>query len=252
MNSDLLRMNEEFFDIVSSYYDDMIGFEAALDRRTEALRNIISPDYKNAADFGCGTGLDSISLNRLGLKVSAFDISPGMIAEAELNARKYAPEIRFHNISVTAVPESFYNSFDVAVSLGNTISNIPFTEISAAVNKLYAVLKSGGRLVIQVLNYSALREKNERILNITHKDDTYFIRFYDFLENHINFNILKFNSGNSSKRSLVTTPLYPYTQERLITLLLTNNFRNVASCGSLAMEAFDKKTSRDLVLSAYK
>jgi len=245
-------MEEAFFDSISSFYDDMIGFDAAVSRRTESLRKFIEPAMEYAADAGCGTGIDSISLFQLGLKVRAFDISAGMIEEAEKNIKQAGAKVKFYNTSISGIPRSFDNSFDLAVSLGNTLANIPAGEISFSIQRLYEILTPGGRLLLQILNYEKLKKSNERIINITNKDNNYFIRFYDFFENYINFNILKFDSTDTGKRSLNTTPLYPYSADELNGILQKNNFRKIELFGSLKMDAFDQAKSPDVIISAYK
>src|SRR5574342_215201 len=74
-----MSTNKNFFDSISYFYDEMIGFGISLKNRIDMYKKILSPGLNIAADFGCGTGLDSIALCKNGFKVTAFDISPGMI-----------------------------------------------------------------------------------------------------------------------------------------------------------------------------
>jgi glycine/sarcosine N-methyltransferase len=244
-------MQNIFFDNISSYYDDMIGFDAALERRTAMLQNYILPEMQYAADIGCGTGLDSISLSKLGLKVRAFDISSGMIEKAEKNAERYEAKIKFYNSGFSGIPEMFFSSFDIVVSLGNTIANIPPENISTAVGTIFDILKPGGIGVIQILNYERLKRNNERIVNITKNETDTYIRFYDFLEKNINFNILRFNSENPKKRSMDTVTLYSYTEPELRTLFQQNNFKDIEAYGNLNKDPFSDE-SPDLIITVKK
>jgi len=245
-------MEKMFFNEIASFYDDMIGFDAALERRTAVLQKYISPDMKYAADIGCGTGLDSLSLSRNGLSVRAFDNSDGMLEQAKTNAEKYGIKIKFYNSSFPAIPAIYDSSFDLAVSLGNTIANINRDQINTSLNRLYNILKPGGRSVIQILNFERLKKKNDRIVNITIKENVYYIRFYDFLDGVINFNILRFNADNMKERKLETTTLYPYSSDELAEYFSKNAFSKIEIFGSLDKDNFDKDNSPDIVISAFR
>ncbi len=147
-------------------------------------------------------GVDSISLSQLGLNVTSFDPSLEMINTARTNSEKHNCKIDFHNFSANEIPKTFYNKFDLVVSLGNTFANIPFTKIEKSVAKLFKLLKKDGRVLIQILNYEKILREKERIVNITKKDDEYFIRFYDFGKKDLTFNILKFNADQTSQERI--------------------------------------------------
>jgi glycine/sarcosine N-methyltransferase len=245
-------MDKPFFDSISSFYDDMVGFDAALDRRAGFLQKFVSPGMEYAADIGCGTGLDSISLSRLGLKVRAFDISSGMIEKAEQNAEKYGAKIKFYNAGFDGMPDIFNNSFDLVVSLGNTIANVPSESLNTSISAIYTLLKPGGKAVVQILNYEKLKSNNDRIINITRNETTTFIRFYDFLDKNINFNILRFTTANPKERIMDTVMLYPYSEQELIAYFQKAGFREVETYGSLGMDNYSPAESNDLVLKAIK
>jgi glycine/sarcosine N-methyltransferase len=175
-----------------------------------------------------------------------------MIEQAEKNAEKHGARVKFYNAGYKDIPEMFNESFDIAVSLGNTIANVSSDEIGPAADTLYRILKPGGRVVIQILNYQRIKKNNERIVNITKNETETFIRFYDFLDKNINFNILRFTTDNTKNRSLNTVTLYPYTETELRNLFQQNNFRDIESYGSLNKEGYQSASSPDLIISAFK
>ena len=72
---------ENFYDSISAIYDKMIDFEKNLRLRVNAYKKIF-PNTGEAADIGCGIGLDTIALAMNGHKVAAFDISDNMVNKA--------------------------------------------------------------------------------------------------------------------------------------------------------------------------
>ncbi|MDP4176444.1 MAG: methyltransferase domain-containing protein [Bacteroidota bacterium] len=246
------KTNEIFFDEVSSFYDGMIDFQNSLTRRGELLKNLIDKNITTVADLGCGTGIDSIALAKMGLIVTAFDQSSGMISRAKQNAASEGVKIQFEKSSLNAISKKYALKFDMTLSLGNTLANLEPAKLKTAVNTTYLLLKDKGKLVIQILNYYAILKKQERIINITRKNDFTFVRFYDFYPKFLNFNILTFNTEKPAERNLYTTKLYPYRLEDLAAMIRSAGFRKVKYFGSLSLNKYVKTLSGDLVIVAEK
>lgn len=247
-----MKSNEIFFNNISGFYDGMIGFEEALERRKKLLGQFLIPEMKTAADFGCGSGLDSISLALNNLEVTAFDLSEGMLQQAAENARRTGTLISFKKRSVDNIEEEFFQKFDLVVSLGNTLALLEERKLSRAMRNIYSLLRENGKTVLQILNYNLVVDQGERIVNITNRGEETYVRFYDFLPRHINFNILRFKTNSPKDNSLYTTKLYPHTHTTLLILMRELGFRDIQLYGSLAMDLFKKDESKDLIIVASK
>ena len=247
-----MKSNNSFYNSVSVYYDKMIDFDSSLKKRKELLSGFITPKINLVADVGCGTGVDSISLSQLGLEVTSFDPSIEMIGIAKTNSEKYNCKINFNNFAVDDIPKTFYNKFDMVVSLGNTLANIPFGKIEISVAKLFKMLKKDGSVLIQILNYEKILKEKERIVNITKKNGEYFIRFYDFGKKDLTFNILRFNADQTTKKDLISTKIFPYISKELKKVFKETGFKKIELFGSMDKKVFDLKSSNDLILYAEK
>lgn len=246
------QKNETFFDNISSFYDGMISFKTALERRKSILSKFLNDKIHTAADLGSGSGLDSVSLALSGLSVTAFDQSEGMLAQAKANASAFGLDVQFVKSSIAKINKKFYDRFDIAFSLGNTLANLPPEKLPVALKKIRSVLNENGTAVLQVLNYSQILKENNRIINVTEMDGEIYVRFYDFMPESLNFNILKFKKDMPSERSLYTTKLYPHTKMVFQELLKDAGFRKVNFYGSLGLQKFEKYSSKDLVVVAAK
>jgi ubiquinone/menaquinone biosynthesis C-methylase UbiE len=247
-----MKSNNSFYNSASAYYDKMIDFDSALKKRKILLSNFIDDKIKSVADVGCGTGVDSISLSQLGLDVTAFDPSVEMINTARTNSEKHNCKIDFHNFGANEISKTFYNKFDLVVSLGNTFANIPFTKIDKSFANLFKLLKKDGRVLIQILNYEKILREKERIVNITKKDGEYFIRFYDFGKDGLTFNILKFSADETTMKEVISTKIFPYTAKELKKVFKEVGFKKIELFGSLDKKPFDANASSDLILFAHK
>jgi ubiquinone/menaquinone biosynthesis C-methylase UbiE len=244
--------NKEFFNLIATDYDEMVSFKQSVEKKKEAFKSIIQPWMKTAADLGCGTGADSISLASSGLQVTAFDPSPEMIKAAEENAKKENLKINFHTSPVHSIPESFNNQFDIVVSLGNTFANIEQKHFGESIEKCFELLKNRGQLVIQVLNYEKILSEKKRIVNIREGKENYFIRFYDFNDDEIIFNILIFNKTNPKQSKLFSTNIYPYTTEDFSRELSNTGFNKTEFYADLNFTKFDILHSQDLFIIGEK
>lgn len=247
-----LKSSENFYNDISTFYDEMVGFLSALPRRKELIKKFVTEKTIFAADLGCGTGMDSIALAMNGVTVTGFDVSAEMIEKANKNAKSSSLDISFIKSSIDKIPEKYYNKFDLSVSLGNSLANLNEKMLDMGISKIYKLLKDKGVLVIQVLNYARIIKSGERIVNINSNEDSIYIRFYDFLPTHINFNILKMNKLDYSQRELSTTAIYPHDKKVFLVLLKKNGFRKMKLYGNLDLKQFEKYTSNDLVIIAQK
>lgn len=245
--------NEQFYNHLAGSYDGMINFENALTRRIELLRPFINPEYSTAADIGCGSGIDAISLAKLGLKVVAFDPSEEMLNVAQKNAATFGlSTIEFNKAKAHEIDPLFYGNFDLLTSLGNTLSNIPPNEIETSLRASYQLLKKDRGVVFQIVNYSKLIHENKRILNITKNDLHTYVRFYDFSDSKIMFNILRFETENPAQHNLISTEVFYYSPDQLLTMLNEIGFEEIKLWGSMNRMEYAKEKSGDIVIYAKK
>jgi ubiquinone/menaquinone biosynthesis C-methylase UbiE len=244
--------NEVFYDELASDYDDMISFKKAVEKKKNLLKNFVTDEMKSAADIGCGSGVDSISLSSLGLKVTAFDPSTEMLKIAKANSERMNVKIEFHNYSAENIPNEFDEKFDLVISLGNTFANIPKERFLKSLKRCYDILKPNGQLLIQVLNYEKIVAYKQRIVSITEGADKYFIRFYDFLDEHIIFNILTFNKTEPAQNKLISSKIYPHSRENFESGLERAGFNSVQFYSDFQLAPYNKEQAKDLLVVASK
>jgi glycine/sarcosine N-methyltransferase len=243
---------QKFYDALSSDYDSMINFDSSLLKRTALLNNFIIPGNKAAADLGCGSGLDSIALSHIGYHVTGFDISQSMVNTASANAHRLGVNAEFYSHPIHLIPKQFNNKFSFAVSLGNSLANINRKNLALSFARIYKLLNPGGQLLVQILNYDRILSSKERIVGITEKENTTFIRFYDFEKERTFFNILKIEKGTKINHSLITSEIFPYRMNEFIKIIKGAGFKRVKKYGGLDKSLFDAKRSNDLVITAIR
>jgi glycine/sarcosine N-methyltransferase len=244
-----------FYDWLAPEYDRMTGFDQRFEREMPAFRQIVDRyGIRSAVDAGCGTGFLSVLLARLGITVTAADLSALMLQALEERAAASGLAIRVLASSFQDIGRQVSPPVDAVFCLGNSLPHL-LTEddLRASLRSFAAALRSGGMLVLQTLNYDRILAVRERVQNVREVSGTIYVRFYDFEGELIRFNILtlsrKAGAIGTDLRSIV---LRPVLKEPLLSLLVEAGFPAPVISGSIAGEPFHPETSRDLWVTATK
>jgi glycine/sarcosine N-methyltransferase len=243
-----LSSAQDFYDRLAERYDDMVGFAARVTTETEALRPLTEEfSIRNAVDMGCGTGVHTIGLSSLGVDVTGIDVSPEMLARACAHAEG-RKGIRFIEGDFLSAALKQLHAPDAIFCLGNTLPHIAsITELARILAYWKSCLRPGGRIIVQLLNYERILRQRERIIGIRRGGDAIIIRFYDFTEPRITFNILTIleKEGRMS-HGLQSTLLTPFNADNLRSAALDAGFRDFACHASLQRDSYGSD-AKDLV-----
>ncbi len=237
--------NTEFYNTLSSNYDDMINFENSLKNKMTSLKKFILPGYKTALDLGCGTGTDSISLSKLGLKVDSVDHSNGMLDKAIENAAKFKIKLNPIQSSLSELNLK-KNYYDLIVSLGNTIANINKNELSALLNNINKHINNDAKILFQLVNFARLPSSGTYILNEFESDTLSIIRKYEINPDDIDF-IIEQNSKLKNEKNNIVTKLYPHSAEFFKLFAKDNNLK-IDLFGNLDKAPYVEDESTNLII----
>ncbi len=146
----------------------------------------------------------------------------------------------------------FDNKFDLVVSLGNTFTNIPENELQESLKRSLNILKPNGQMLIQVLNYKKILTDEQRIINVTESDDKFFIRFYDFNDVQVVFNLLTFSKNNISDYKLSSTEIHPHVKEDFESRLKKLGVSDIQLYGDLKLSEFQPLHSKNFIIKTIK
>jgi SAM-dependent methyltransferase len=210
-------------------------------------------------DAACGTGMHAIALALRGCQAAGADLSPGMIAMAEANARQAGVQVDFRRAGFGELRHSFQH-FDGLLCLGNSLPHLLTpAELSGALQDFAACLRPGGLLLVQNRNFDAVLASRERWMSPeAHRDgeqEWLFLRFYDFQpDSLIDFHVITLHRAGDSAwtQKVDSTRLRPLREAELVAALEAAGFTQVTRYGSMSGEAFDPAHSPNLVLRALK
>lgn len=244
----------DFYDRLAPDYDAMTGFEQRFVRERPFFRLLVERyGIRTALDAGCGTGFHSLLLARLGVQVTALDLSPNMLAIAEAHAKEMQLSVRFVEGTFHSLPSTAPGPYDAIFSLGNSLAHLlTKDDLAQSLAAFAETLSPRGILFLQNLNYDRIMAKKERIQSVKEEEKITFIRSYEYGDELIQFNILKVVQDGPNVAQHITVDLRPLLQKELIEMLRNTGFDDIKSYGSINMEEFRIHSSRDLVVLARK
>lgn len=232
----------KFYASLSAYYDEIFPLSEA----TLSFLKSYSTPGDRVLDMACGTGTYAVKLAEEGYQVVATDISPDMIDM--LREKSKAVDIRLLSMEET---DHLEGSFNLIYCIGNSLVHLPSSKaILDALTKAYNKLDVGGHMVIQVINYDRILDKEiESLPTLENKDGSIiFKRDYVLDDDHILFKTaLKAPTGNRYN----VNRLYPVRPDMLLESLVHLGMET-ETFGSFNKDSFDPEKSQPFIVVAKK
>ena len=251
----------DFYDALAPMFDVMTDWESRLAAEGPFLKSVLEDaGARRVLDAACGSGGHALWLARQGYEVAGADVSPVMIALAQEKAAADGVGVPFvvsdlANLQASAV-------YDAVLCLGNSLPHLSTQDdLVAALRGMAGVLRPGGALVLQNLNYDLRWQKQPRWFmaqgGVLDGQEVLVWRFadYDVPAGCIAFHIALFRKDAPNWQVEVhTTPHRPLFRADLLAALTEAGFIEPCTYGRMARpdEAFDVSRSGDLVVVAWK
>jgi SAM-dependent methyltransferase len=217
------------------YSDYVSSGKPALEENDDVLRD--AGPKARILDCSCGIGTFAIALAKLGYEVSGSDGSPGMIEQADLAARNANVDVPLKCCTWEDLPAHFTGPFDLVFCLGNSIGHTRNgEEMFRSVQGIRAVLRSGGKLVIDSLNWEQIRKEKIRFTPYPQWKERagqrclpiYVWNFPERFEDaHTIEVLLVFDVGGKVSMRSYPIVYYPFRVEELIERLRCAGFTNI-------------------------
>ena len=242
------------YEQIADEYDQITG-ESARAAAAEAFLRELCRRYgvASALDVACGTGLHAVLLARMSVRVTASDISAAMLARARRRAAEAGVGVQWAQAPMQAIDRHAPGPFDAVLCLGNSLPHLLTpADLDAAAGAFAAVLTPGGVAAIGVLNYARILARGERIVGVTRAGGAEHVRFYDFLGERVQFNVLtlRWSADGTCRTELTGTPLRPYVRAEIEAALAAHGFGRIEAFGGMQFAPFDERQSDSLLLVA--
>ncbi|MFH1700008.1 MAG: class I SAM-dependent methyltransferase [Candidatus Zixiibacteriota bacterium] len=205
----------DFADI-APFYDKMTGYANRLIGDFGTIKHLVKKfSIKNALDAGCGSGVHSIILSKIGVDTIGLDSSKQMLDIARANALKEGVKIQFEKGFFESMPNEWTGKFDSVFCLANSLVGAETDKrLSQAMKSFNRVLRPGGKIIIQLVNILKYRKENNRIIKVSSVENLTFVRFFDFEKGSTRLNVLIIeNDTGQIKHKLISQPILPISAE---------------------------------------
>jgi SAM-dependent methyltransferase len=177
---------------VKSHYDKLLApvyswtlgdFDGRVQKSEALFRSLRLDRFKGRAlDLGCGTGVQTLALSRLGFDVTGVDFSSVILREYRARTAAVGAVAIEADISSFAIEPPF----DVAVCLGDTVSHVEsWDAVRAMFRAVHGVLRPGGAFVLASRDHSIVYEGDARFLVIRNDASQSLICFLEDTGEHV-------------------------------------------------------------------
>lgn len=259
MDSHVHDTGVPLYDDLSQDYDRFVDWEGRLSNELPFILPLLEANgVERVLDSACGTGHHAIALAQRGYRVTGADLSPGMIALAQDNAREAGVSVSFHVTGLEGLQGAITGPFDAALCLGNSLPHvIDEIALKKSLEGFASSLRPEGILIIQNRNYDRVWENQERFMPLTvHREgnqEWLFFRFMDFGQTTLTFNMVTLHRASSGwEYHIGSTELRPLLHAPLEALLRDAGFARIEAHGDYRGSPFDPGESGDLIVVAYR
>ncbi|PLX17144.1 MAG: hypothetical protein C0599_14135 [Salinivirgaceae bacterium] len=241
--------NPEFYTSIAKYYDYIFPLKNPAFAFTKSLID----KKMSILDAGCATGSLSIALSPYCHKIKGIDLDSEMIKMAQIKATNYSNTTFEEGDLLNFLVDNQENDYDLIICYGNTLVHIlALEDISNFLGQVFKLLKSGGRISIQILNYNYILNENITSLPTIENEHIRFIRNYNF---KANLQLIDFNTElilkETKERIKNTTELIAIKPDELKSLLIKTGYKNIEMYSSFKRETYNNK-ELPLIVTAEK
>ncbi|MEE9441181.1 MAG: class I SAM-dependent methyltransferase [candidate division Zixibacteria bacterium] len=226
------------FTDIAPFYDKMTGYADRLIGDFGTIKHLVKKfNFKNALDAGCGTGVHSIILSKIGVDTIGLDSSEQMLEMARANALKEGVEIQFEKEFFESMPNEWTDKFDSVFCLANSLVGVETGErLSLAMKSFNRVLCPGGTAILQLVNFIKYRKENKRIIKVSSDENLTFVRFFDFEKEVTRLNVLviEYDMGQV-KHKFISQPILPINTEVIAVAAKIGGFSSIEFFSDLSL-----------------
>lgn len=237
-----------FYESIAEYYHYIFPLNKT--QASFVQESFDETHQKDLLDIGCGIGELSSELSKSFKSVHAIDLDEAMIQKA-LSCHQTA-HLHFQKLNMLEIEKIFgADSMDAIVCFGNTLVHLDGSEqLLDFFKQSKAVLKSDGKLLLQIINYDRIIDQNINFLPTIENDEIKFVRNYRLHPDHKKLDFETILTIKEIGKTIKNTiQLYPVRKKEIGLLLNQAGFTEIKYYSNFKREAY-RPESIPLVVEA--
>lgn len=234
----------KFYTEIANYYDEIFKPDES---QIKMLEKLAGEPPKKVLDVASGTGNPAIHLRNIGHVVTAIDLNSKMIETLKSKNLKVQSYV-MNMLNIDKLNEEF----DLIYCVGNSLVHLEdYGEVECFLKRAYKSLSRGGKLMIQIINYDRVLDKNVKSLPTIENEERgiTFERYYDYEPEREK---VAFRTVLKTQVSEYGNKVYllPIRKNKLDELFRYAGFKDIEYYGSFDESEFDEGSSFHLIAVA--
>ncbi|MFA5814462.1 MAG: methyltransferase domain-containing protein [Bacteroidales bacterium] len=239
----------DFYATIRPWYDQIFPFVPA--QRDFVLSFGACPGF-SVVDVGCGTGSLIVSLAKVFRTTVGMDPGETMLEAARQKATVEPVGTWLIQSGMLNLTNEFpQKSVDRLICFGNTLPHLSnMDEVREMLRQSHQVLKPGGLILLQIINFQRIFRKQLPGLPTLENDQIRFVRNYryegpdpEFIRFHTLLTLKE--TGETIENDI---PLLVISEDQLLTALADTGFHNLQTFGSFTREPFSVESQPLIVV----
>ena len=205
---------------------------------------------RSVLDAGCASGLTAMLFARRGVAAVGLDHSRRMIEVAKEKFKNVDLPLEFRWGDFERLPKKLKDNYDLVVCLANSISGVnTLAGLKRSLKNLCAVLKPGGHLVLQMLNYAAVKEDTLFPIKVTENNGIVYERFSERRGSRIYVYVIRLDLNQKPPGYEIFRHEFDnYDVDLMNRMISQAGFIGIRKFGDLYLKKRFGRSSRDLVI----
>jgi len=248
-----MKNQTSVFEVYAHEYDLITNAaqrEAYHVREVAALIERFKP--KSVLDAGCASGLTTLLFARQGVEAVGIDRSRAILETAQQTRGNTKLPVSFCYADFTKLPKRMHGQFDMVACLANAISGVgSVANLRQSIENFYAVLAPGGTLVLQMLNYAAIKADTLMPIKATENNGIVYERFSERQGKSLFIYVTRADfAAKPPKFEVFRHQFDNFSPEQVERAVRQAGFEQVQKYADLHVKKLFGVRSRDLVITA--
>lgn len=191
---------------------------------------------RKGLEIGCGSGAFCRALTKRGYCMTGADISPSMIARAQVRAREEGCTVTY--VLADAVKFRSPEKYDFILSPNDCFNYLPKEKLKTALRRMADALKEGGIFWFDVSSEYKLRTKVANNMSVDDRDEVTYLAVNEDCGDSVRLNVTLFvkEKGEKYRRLDEVHVQYVYSEKELLSALYEVGFDVLSVEGHLGEE----------------